>query len=353
MRLTLLSVAYPLAPVGPDAVGGAEQVLTALDRALVRAGHRSIVVACEGSSAAQTLVTVPRPAGTLTDAVVAAARERHRLAIENTLQRWPVDVVHMHGIDFHHYLPQADVPVLATLHGPAAWYPPEALVPRRPDTWMHAVSADQHRSLPPHSGLLPPIENGVDLDALSARHAKRRFALMLSRIAPEKGVHLALDAASRAGLALLLAGEVFPYPEHQRYFAAEVQPRLDDLRRCIGPLGMARKRRFLTAARCLVIASGVPETSSLVAREALACGTPVVALAGGALADTIEHGRTGYLVSTVEDMAARMRDAGALDSEACRAAARARFSAAGMIAQYFALYRMLANGRAPAVAGAA
>ena len=59
MSLTVLSVAYPLAPVGPDAVGGAEQVLGQLDRALVRAGHRSIVVAQEGSRVADTLVAVP------------------------------------------------------------------------------------------------------------------------------------------------------------------------------------------------------------------------------------------------------------------------------------------------------
>src|SRR5438046_2997946 len=49
MNLTILSVAYPLTPVGPDAVGGSEQILTLLDAALTRAGHRSIVVACEGS----------------------------------------------------------------------------------------------------------------------------------------------------------------------------------------------------------------------------------------------------------------------------------------------------------------
>ena len=40
MSLTILSVAYPLAPVGPDAVGGAEQVLSQLDHALTAAGHR-------------------------------------------------------------------------------------------------------------------------------------------------------------------------------------------------------------------------------------------------------------------------------------------------------------------------
>ena len=65
MTLTLLSVAYPLAPVGIDAGGGAEQVLTALDRALVAAGHRSLVVACAGSSAFGQLIEVAREGGLL------------------------------------------------------------------------------------------------------------------------------------------------------------------------------------------------------------------------------------------------------------------------------------------------
>ncbi len=67
--------------------------------------------------------------------------------------------------------------------------------------------------------------NGVALAA--ARHAKRPFALTLGRICPEKGVHLAIEAAKRAGIPLLIAGEVFPYEAHRRYFAEEVQPRLD------------------------------------------------------------------------------------------------------------------------------
>ena len=55
MALTVLSLGYALAPVGPDAVGGAEQVLSALDHALVAAGHRSSVVAPAGSRVAGTL----------------------------------------------------------------------------------------------------------------------------------------------------------------------------------------------------------------------------------------------------------------------------------------------------------
>ena len=342
MSLTILSVAYPLAPIGPDAVGGAEQVLSHLDCALVEAGHRSIVVAQEGSQTAGTLVAVPREAGPLDEAARERAWARHRPAIEVALERWPVDLIHLHGIDCHAYMPPSGVPALMTLHLPPSWYPDAALRPTRPDTWLHCVSQAQHDACPPSFNLLPPIPNGVPVAVLQARHAKRRYALMLGRICPEKGVHLAIEAAKRADIALLIAGAVFPYEAHARYFADEVVPQLDGTRRFIGPVGFARKRRLLTAARCLLVPSLAPETSSLVAREALACGTPVVAFPNGALAATVEHGRTGFLVRDVDEMAKAIEAAGGINVETCRAVAYAQFSLERMIADYFSVYERLA-----------
>src|SRR5437868_15054987 len=101
MALTVLSVAYPFAPVSPDSVGGAEQVLGQIDHALVRGGHRSIVIACEGSRVAGTLVPVPRETGILQGRTIEEAQARHHRAIMAALERWPVDVVHLHGVDFH------------------------------------------------------------------------------------------------------------------------------------------------------------------------------------------------------------------------------------------------------------
>jgi hypothetical protein len=98
----VLSVAYPLAPTGPDAVGGAEQVLTALDEALVAAGHRSIVIACRGSRSAGECIEIPRPARgrALDPDVVARVHRSVREAIATTLQARRIDLVHLHGIDF-------------------------------------------------------------------------------------------------------------------------------------------------------------------------------------------------------------------------------------------------------------
>jgi glycosyltransferase involved in cell wall biosynthesis len=134
---------------------------------------------------------------------------------------------------------------------------------------------------------------------------------------------------------------VFPYPEHRAYFETEIRPRLGARTKLIGPVGFARKRRLLAAARCLLVASLVPETSSLAAREALSSGTPVVGFARGALADIIETGRTGFLVDTAQAMADAIGKAASIDPEACRRVARERFPLQPMIDRYFSIYAKL------------
>jgi glycosyltransferase involved in cell wall biosynthesis len=343
VSLTVLSVAYPLARVSADSTGGSEQMLSTLDRAVVAARHRSIVVAPEGSRVAGTLAPIPRIEGVLDDTAKAAAQAANRDAIARVVARERVDLVHLHGIDFDRYLPAPGPPVLATLHLPPDWYAPEALRPARPRTWLNCVSAAQHAACPPSPNLVDPIENGVPVGQLAARHAKRGFALFLGRICPEKGVHLALQAAHRAGVSLIVAGELYPYEAHQRYFEAEVRPLLDARRRFVGPIGFSRKRRLLTAARCLLVPSLAAETSSLVVREAAACGTVVVAFPNGAIREAVVEGRSGFLVPDADAMADAIRRTGELDPEGCRALARARFDEAAMVERYLALYARLAE----------
>jgi hypothetical protein len=272
--LTVLSVAYPFAPVGPDAVGGAEQILSAIDAALVRAGARSLVLACEGSQVAGKLLPVAVPEGSLTDETRTRVAERLRPEIEDIVAREHVDLVHFHGIGFARSLPDNDTPVLATLHLPPSWYAPEVFALRRP--------------------------------------------------------------------------QVFPHPEHVRYFQEKIQPRIDPACFFIGPVTMPQKAGLLARARCLVVPSVVSETSSLVTMEALAAGTPVVALPKGALPDLIDHGRTGLLVNDVREMRDALLRAGSLSRDDCRREAEERFGQERMCARYLAAYeRLTSHARVP------
>ena len=309
-------------------------------RRLRAGGHRSIVVARAGSRVAGTLVATP-PATLAGGTGNAAVWEAHRSAVAAVCAHQPVDVVHIHGVEFQCYLPPPGIPVLVSLHMPADWYPPGEILSPRPGLWFVCVSTSQRETFAPSPAMLDAVPNGIAVEAFAGRHARRRFALFLGRISPEKGVHLALDAARIAKMPLLVAGEVFPGDEAQRYFKREIVPRLDAQRRFIGPLGLARKRRFLAAARCLLMPSLTAEAGSLVAMEAMAAGTPVIAFPAGELVNMIDHARTGWLVDSVAEMAAAMSRAHEIVPDVCRAEARERFSRQTMTAKYLALYRQL------------
>jgi glycosyltransferase involved in cell wall biosynthesis len=338
MGLSVLSVASPFAPVGPDAVGGAEQVLSAIDEALVEAGHRSLVVACEGSRVFGTLIPTPRFEGPIDERTRLEAHARHREAIARTLAKLDVDLVHLHGFDFHRYLPQGEVPTLITLHRPASWYPSWAFHPERPNTFLVCVSHAQLESAPRSGAVIGAVPNGVRLDRYVPRAQKAGYALALGRICPERGLSALFDVTRQAGVQLLIAGQVAP--EHERYFREELAPRLDATHRFLGALGPARKRRLLAAAQCLLVANPAAEAGSHVAMEALACGTPVVAPAG-ALSEIVEDGKTGFLAGDEVELARAIRRAARLDPAACRAAAESRFDAARMVERYLGLYRYL------------
>ncbi len=351
MQRTILSVAYPFAAVGPDAVGGAEQVLSLLDAALVRAGHQSIVVAAGGSRPAGELIPTGVPPGRLDEPARRQVWQEHRAHIAEAVRRQKVDVIHMHGIDFEAYLPEVGgPPVLVTLHLPPGWYGAGVfeLPQKRPGTFLHCVSSQQRSACPAGARLLESIPNGVPTAALDFHCTKRRYAVALGRICPEKNFHVALEAGRRAECPVLLGGAVFPHEAHQRYFSEQIEPRLDRQRRFIGPVGFARKRRLLSGARCLLHPTLAPETSSLVAMEAMACGTPVIAFASGALGEIVEQGLTGFLVRNETEMTQAIEAAGEIDPAACRRAARERFSLERMVERYFEVYERLANGECDA-----
>lgn len=341
MTFSVLSVAYPFAPVTEDSVGGAEQVLASLDRALVAAGARSVVIAAEGSRVAGELRPVPAVAGPIDDLARARVHAAVRARLAEAIAEERPDVVHLHGIDFASYRPDGS-PTVVSLHLPLDWYPAEALTPR-PGTILVPVSQSQAAPSPPGVRLAPPIENGVDLDLYRPGPEGDRL-VCLGRICPEKGFADALDAARLAGARLFLAGEVYPYPVHQAYFDREIRPRLDADRLFLGPVVGREKRALLASARAVLIPSTAAETSSLVAREALASGVPVIARPVGALPDVVEHGVTGFLADGPEAMAEAVRRLPEIDRAACRRAAEARFDLRRTTAAWLDLYRRTAGG---------
>lgn len=340
MSNVILTVPFPFVPLSPDSVGGAEQIASLLDRAIHAAGLRSLVVAPASSLVSGELIPIPDPPQQLNLQSRAQVHLTLRQSLHHILETRTVDLIHFHGLDFHAYLPHSGPRALATLHLPLTFYPDSALLPT-PNLTLNCVSRSQAatRAWDP-----PVIPNGICVNQFRFTPDKQRYTLALGRICPEKGFHHALDAAKLADIDLILAGQVFPYADHQRYFAGQIQPRLDARRRFFGPASLREKRDLLARASCLLITSEVAETSSLVAMEALASGTPVIAFRVGALPEIIDHGRTGFLVDDVASMADAIARVSTLSPYQCRADAEARFDAKFMTASYLRLYqRILTN----------
>lgn len=353
MSLTILSVAYPFAPVGPRAVGGAERVLTTLDQALVERGDRSIVVACRGSEPAGQLYEVPLPAAeALTDADRLWTRKRVQAAIDRAVGANQIDLIHMHGLDFADYILPRKVSVVATLHLPIAWYGASLRSATARRAHLCCVSQSQRSTCPPYLGHVSVLENGVEIPYPAVNRHPEEFALVLGRICPEKNAHEALAAGTLADTPVYLAGQVFPYREHQQYFATRLQPLLGGApghvgHRFLGPLDTAQRNEVLGRAKCLLHPTLAPETSSLVAMEALATGTPVIAYRSGALPDIVTEGVTGFLVDSVEEMAHAIGRVHLLSRATCREHAQRRFSHSRMVEAYRSLYTQILSSSGP------
>jgi hypothetical protein len=173
MKLVVLNVAYPFAPVGPGALGSAEQLLTRLDSVLSSSGHESFVMGCEGSVTEGILLATPKASDVPDQAECHRIHEQYRFILQTFLEKWPIDLIHMHGADFYEYLPSRGVPVLVTLHLPIDQYPETIFHLDRPQTFLQCVNARQRAACPPCSYLLPEIGTDIASEPTETTHASR------------------------------------------------------------------------------------------------------------------------------------------------------------------------------------
>lgn len=363
-RLRVLNVAYSLTQLRPDACGGSEQILLALLSAFAQPPYsdwiETATVAAAGSVIpGRLLATNPgywshpyRAEHIVHDAAQAMFETFHNAAVRAELRRASYHLVHNQGGSWYRHAALAPAPVLFTLHLPAAYYPADFLDDLPANLWLQCVSRTQYEAYAAHPSpavrrqCVGWIGNGVDLDWFTPQGADAGFWLHLGRICPEKGVHLSIEIAHRLRRRLVLAGSVHPFPAHADYFRRCIAPHLNGDVIWVASPSAAERRALLRQASAVLLPSLAPETSSLVAMEAAACGKPVVALRRGSLPEIIRHGETGWLADSIEELCAWAAQAGTIRAQECRRAAEESFDRRRMAAEYAALYQRLAGGRA-------
>ena len=170
------------------------------------------------------------------------------------------------------------------------------LAPRRKALALVSVSDHQRAHL---AGTDPwrTIHNAVDTNRLAfAPRPDPGYLAFLGRLTPDKGVHVAIEVARRLGRPLRIAGNVSDEAGARQFFETRVRPQLGDGIEWVGPVDDEAKVPFLQNAAALLMPIQWDEPFGLVVAEALACGTPVLAMRRGSMPEIIHDGITGSCV---------------------------------------------------------
>lgn len=208
--------------------------------------------------------------------------------------------------------------------------------------------------------MLPAVHNGIDPEDFTFVADKKNYFITMARFAPYKGQHIAVKAAVKLKKRLRMAGVVSDISSNQklmfelanpmspyrgdgqfRYYSDKILPYVLKYPHITysGNLSGRRKMKFLSEARALLFPIEWDEPFGMSVIEALACGTPVVAMNRGAMPEIIDHGVTGFLANSEEEFIEYMERIDEIDPHACRKAVMERFSTDAMAKAYVERYK--------------
>jgi glycosyltransferase involved in cell wall biosynthesis len=338
MRIAM--VCTPFVAVPPPAYGGTELVVHALTWALMRAGHEVALFATGDSRGAwanapfRTAVWPPDFYAELVHCRFAA----------RAIARGRFDVVHAHVPAFLAFAPELAAPLVYTLHH-AVQPHLSRFYQHTPGVWQVAISERQAALADPPAQAM--VHHGLDPAMYPVVGPGGDQAFFLGRLCHAKAPDVAIEAARRAGLPIVVAGKVHAEDGPRGWDEALDRALAEPHVRRIGEADLRAKRRTFARSRAILVPLRWEEPFGLVMIEAMLAGCPVIAFPRGAAPEIVQDGVTGFLVDDVRGMAAALGRAAALDRLAIRAEARRRFSAGRMAGRYLAVYRAALSAARP------
>jgi glycosyltransferase involved in cell wall biosynthesis len=340
-------VAPPWFSIPPDGYGGIEAMLGGLVDGLVDRGHEvTLIAAGRNGTRAHRFVAVYEtpPSERLGEPVPEVL---HAAAAARALADLDVDIVHDNTLAGPLTGPGYRAPTVVTTHGPVSGEAGRLLCELGDTVNLVAISEAQ-RLAAPDLNWVGRVHNGVDVATFPLGAGDGGYLLWLGRFSPAKGAHLAIDTARAAGFSVVLAGKLSEQAELE-YFEEAIRPRLGPGVSYVGPADATMKRDLYAGAAALLFPICWEEPFGLVMVEAMACGTPVVALSRGSVPEVVENGRTGFVVDHPHDLVRAVRRVGEVDRAACRRRVEERFDIRVMVDGYERVFREVAAVPVPPV----
>jgi glycosyltransferase involved in cell wall biosynthesis len=333
-------VAPPWYEVPPLGYGGVEVIAGALVDALVARGHDVTLFgagARTGTSASRFVATDPKlqypRLGQLLPALVHSAR------VNRLLSEGEYDVVHDHTTDGPSTAGLRNAPTVVTVHGDVQSEHGDFLEALGDSVRLVAISHSQ-RSLRRSLNWVATVHNALPYSEPPEVHERHNGpVLWLARFSPDKGPDLAIQACREAGLPLVLAGKSSEDVE-AKYLEEEIRPMLrdnDDVQLVVDA-DRTTTQKLVEEARCMIMPIRWDEPFGMVMIEAMAVGTPVVALSRGAVPELVRDGLTGWVRGRAEDLPEALHRVDEIDPADCIAHVQANFSAPLMARRYERVY---------------
>jgi glycosyltransferase involved in cell wall biosynthesis len=339
MRIAL--IAPPFIPVPPPRYGGTELFLAQLALGLRDLGEDVVVYANgESSIGVEVRSLYPRSQWPIEGEIYDNLKDMNHTGWALRDAAADCDVIHVNNVPGVVMSRMVRQPVVYTMHHPHLEGLSELFRYYREVQYVTISEFQRRKERMPRTRT---IYHGVDFADYRCDEEREDYLAFIGRIAPVKGVHLAIAAAEKSGVPLKIAGEV--QPMFREYFHREIKPHIDGtLVQYLGEADLEQKNELLGRARAMLFPIQWDEPFGLVMIEAMACGTPVLALAGGSVPEVVQEGVSGYICRSVDEMAERARTL-ALPPQQVRAYAEQRFSLERMVLEYRDLYRELVAGK--------
>jgi len=355
--MKIAQIAPPWLPVPPKTYGGTEVVIYNLVEELVAQGHDVTLFAPgDAKTSAKLISFFPKSLverGVPWQAHLKAYYHLHK-ALEYAQE---FDVVHTHlssASDLYIFPLTAHLttPHVTTLHSRFPFDRVHTWTGDADNLYMEwapyipivALSESARAEVIHKLNFVGVVPNGLPMGQFRPTGRKRGdFFVWLGRFVPDKGVHLAVEAAKKAHVQLLLAGTIDRHSqESTHYFQHVIKPLIDDEQiKYIGPVNMKEKISLLSRARGFLNPIEWEEPFGMVMIEAMALGCPVISFSRGAAPELIVHGKTGFLVNNVDEMVEYIPHIDEIDRNATRRHVEENFSARVMTRKYSEIYEEL------------